>query len=328
MRTRLSAVLLSTALLTGSAAALPPGDAAAIQSLLDQGQGAEALRRLDAVLAKSPNDAVALRLRASARFVEGEIEAGKADLERSLALDPQQRQAWLDRAGVAIADARYENALADLRRARELDPAALDNDLNESAVLLLLGRLGEASKGFDRYLERAGASAEAFYLVATNYAGRGYGALASATLAKAVALDERARLRARTDSNFEAIAANAEFRALLERDDYRLPAGALTARRDYPDRYDSGSGLLLLAVLDALRERDEKFDARVETTAQWALVWGDFRIKVRDLRGGDGKVVGEVALSAPAGTSDFEIRSKKLLDAVTVALIKRTKKSP
>lgn len=324
MRTTLSVTLLAALLSTGSAAALPPGEAAAIQSLLDQGRGADALDQLDAVLSKSPNDAAALRLRANARFMEGELEAGKADLERSLALDPKQRQAWLDQAGVAIADGRYPDALADLGRARELDPGALDNELNEGAVLLLLGRLGEASTRFDRYLERAGANAEASYLVATNYAGRGYGALAAASLARAVALDERARLRARTDPNFEAIAANAEFRALLERDDYRPPVGALITQRSFPGRYDAGTGPLLLALLDGLREAGEKFDGRVESTAHWALVWGDFRLKVRDLRAGDGTVSGEVALSAPAGTRDFEARAKRILDAVTVALMRRT----
>jgi tetratricopeptide (TPR) repeat protein len=304
---------------------LPPADAAAIQALLDRGRGAEALDRLDPLLAKSPDDAAALRLRANARFMEGELEAGKADLERCLALDPQLRQAWLDRAGVAIAEGRYPDALSDLGRARALDPAALDNDLNEGAVLLLLGRLGEASTRFDRYLERVGARAEAFYLVATNYAGRGYGALAAASLGRAVALDERARLRARTDPNFEAIAGNAEFKSLLERDDYVPPAGSLGTRRSLPGRYDGGTGPLLLAVLDGLRETGERFEARVESTPHWALVWGDFRIKVRDLRAGDGSVGGEVAITAPAGTRDFEARTKKLLDAVVVALLRRSK---
>lgn len=324
MRTFLLASAVAL-LLSSPGAALPPGDATALQALLDQGRSADALKRLDAVLTKTPNDAAALRLRASARFMEGEFEAGKADLERSLALDPAQRQAWLDHAGVAIAEERYAAALSDLGRARELDPSALDNDLNEGAVLLLLGRLGEASGRFDRYLERAGANAEACYLVATNYAGRGYGALAASTLARAVALDERARLRARTDPNFEAIAQHAEFRALLERDDYRPPASALQARRTYPGRYEGSTGPLLLALLDALRAVDETFDARVESTPHWALVWGELRFKVRDLREGDGTVSGEVAISAPAGTRDFEARTKKVLDGVTVALLRRGK---
>jgi tetratricopeptide (TPR) repeat protein len=320
--------LLATAvalLLSSPAAGLPPADTAAVQALLDQGRGADALKRLDAALTKNPNDAAALRLRASARFMEGEFEAGKADLERSLALDPGQRQAWLDRAGVAIAEERYAAALTDLGRARELDPAALDNDLNEGAVLLLLGRLGEASSRFERYLERSGANAEAFYLVATNYAGRGYGALAASHLARAVAVDERARLRARTDPNFEAIAQHADFRSLLERDDYRPPTDALQARRSFPGRYDASSGPLLLALLDALRAADEAFDPRVESTANWALVWGELRFKVRDLRDGDGTVSGEVAISAPAGTRNFDARVKKILDGVTVALLRRSK---
>lgn len=325
MRFSLAAAVLIWLAEAGAAFALPPSEVAALEALLVEGRGAEALAKLDAVLAKSPDDAVALRLRASARFVEGEIAAGKADLERSLTLDPKQRQAWLDRAGVAISEARYGDALTDLGRARELDPKALDNDLNEGAVLLLLGRLSDASVRFDRYLEHTGATAEACYLVATNYAGRGYGALAAAALARAIARDERARLRARTDPNFQAIASHAEFKALLERDDYRPPAGSVTAGRTYPGRYDGGSGPLLLAVLDALRASGESFDARVESTAHWALVWGELRIKVRDLRSGDGTVSGEVSLSAPAETRDFEARAKKLLDAVALALVRRAK---
>jgi tetratricopeptide (TPR) repeat protein len=301
--------------------------------LLDEGRPVAAAEELAPVLRKDPDHAEALLLRSTARFMEGLSEEGRADLERALASDPTLRQAWLNRAGLDIAEERYEAALAALERARALDPEASDNHLNLGAVMLLLGRLEEATGHFDRYLETAGALpaagalAEAHYLVATNYAGRGYAGPAVAHLRRAVELDESRRLAARTDPNFLAVAEAPDFRRLLETDLHPPGADDRSLRRSFPVPYAGGEGQLLSAVLEALRLIGEPFDPRVEVTPGWALVHGELRIKVYDPEpGGAEGGEGAVEISAPAaavGPGDWQRRVDRLLESVELALLRR-----
>ena len=284
----LTALALSSAL----QAAKPPADPAAAlgraQELIDNGRAEEALPLVEPFASGSKPDPRALLLRGTARLMIGQTADGQKDLERSLALDPSQRQGWLNLAGVHIAAKRYPEALDALAKAEHLDPQAPDNDLNAGAVLLLQGKLQPASDRFSRYLAR-NASADGYYLVATNYALAGYNALAAQNLRQAISLNERARLRARTDANFADLAGNAQFQEILGSDTWRAPAGALVAEQIYAAPYQ-GEGKLLDAVLSALQSLREPFDPRVEVTDGWALIWGEYRIKLSPAPGGKGKV--------------------------------------
>ncbi|HEX6199739.1 MAG TPA: tetratricopeptide repeat protein, partial [Thermoanaerobaculia bacterium] len=285
--------IAAAALLATLLAAVPPAAAdderlAKAQRLLDEGRPVAALVEIEAVLRRDPDHAEALLLRSTARFMEGNMEEGRADLERALAADPTLRQAWLNRAGLEIAEERYDAALEALERARELDPAAADNHLNLGAVLLLQGRIEEATGHFERYLAAAADPAEAHYLVAKNYAGQGYARVAVETLRRAVELDEGYRLAARTDPSFQAIASAPDFQRLLETDLHPPAPEDQVVRERYPAAYDGGDGPLLSAILEALRLTGEPFDPRVEVTPEWALVHGELRVKVSDApAGGD-----------------------------------------
>ena len=319
--------LLAAGPLPAATAQTPKATAAAsslarAQKLVDAGQAQEALPLLDQALREAPSDARALLLRSTARFMAGDLEGGRADLDRSLQLDPGLRQAWLNRAALDIADQRYEPALEALTRAEQLDPSAADNDLNIGAVLLLQSKLEPASGRFGRYLDRQPSSAEASYLVATNYAMAGYAALAVEHLKRAVALDERSRLKARTDPNFLSLGKHRQFQELLATDGYRPPAGSALASRAYGTRYDPESRKLLSAVIDAMLALGESFDARVEMTPGWALLWGAMRIKVTN--GEDGS--GLVELSAPPGRFTPETwaeRTEKLFQKIAIELYDR-----
>jgi tetratricopeptide (TPR) repeat protein len=320
---------LEALLLAGPAfAADPPGAVRAqAQLLIDSGRPEDALRLLDGLLRRAPNDARALFLRSTARLVSGDVAGGRSDLERALALDPKNRQAWLTRAGLDIAETSHAAALAALGQAEALDPAALDNHLNIGAVLLLQGKLSEATDRFRRYLAAQPATAEPYFLVAKNYAAAGFAGLAVEHLRRAVGLDERSRLRARNDPSFAGLAANAGFQELLATDSYRPPPGAWTAARTYDAPYDGGSGKLLGAVLDALLTSGERFDPRVEVTPGWALVWGELRIKVSGPAGGGGTV--EVSAPAERFTApQWRERSERLFRAVTIQLIGRSRPEP
>ncbi|NJL27826.1 MAG: hypothetical protein HC897_07970 [Thermoanaerobaculia bacterium] len=51
-------------------------------------------------------------------------------------------------------------------------------------------------------------------------------------------------------------------------------------------------------MLDALQKVGWRYDARIEATNAWAIIWGDVRIKLASQ--GDGS--GVVSLSAPAAS--------------------------
>lgn len=323
-RPTLAASLLALSLATAVHAADERLDRA--QALLDEGRPAAALEALAPALRRNPDDAEALLLRSTARFVQGDTEAGRADLERALAIDPTLRQAWLNRAGLDLAEEHYDRALEALERARDLDPAALDNHLNLGAVLLLQGRLPEATEHFRSYLDAAGGTGEAHYLVATNYAGRGYARLAVENLRRAVEAGERYRLQARTDPNFQAIAEAPELEELFETDLHPPGPDDRVTHRSYPFAFERGDGPLLSAVLEALRLVREPFDPRVEVTPGWALVHGELRVKVYDQAGADGETEGVVAISAPAGDvalAEWEQRVNRLLEAMELGLLRR-----
>lgn len=305
-----------TALATGS-----PLDRA--QSALDTGRPDEALALLQRFDGGDRSEvARALLLRSTAYFMLGQIEPGRRDLEESLAQDPTLRQAWLNRAALDISDGHLDRALEALHRARQLDPQAPDTDLNIGAVLLMQGKGEDAAPYLERYLANAGQSAEAWYLVASNYALGGRADAAIEHLERAIALDERVRLRARTDANFIPLADNASFQQLLSAERYRIPAGSHAIYRTYDSLYLAGEGKLLPAVLDALQLSGEPFDRQIEVTPDWALIWGEMRIKVRN----DSREGGRVELTAPRerfSEGEWRARANKLLAEVAVQLAKR-----
>lgn len=305
------------------------------QSLLDQGDAEGALGLLAPLPRERSAKARALLLRSTAEFMLGRQDDGRADLDRSLDLDPSQRQGWLNRAGLDIADQDYDSALDALEHARKLDPEAEDNHLNLGAVLLLQGKIGEATEHFERYLERAGDRADAYFLVAKNYAGRGYARLAVENLRHAVDLDERYRLLARTDPAFGPIAQSPELETLLDTDSYTPPNGYRRAAQRFDAAYDGGDGPLLSVVLAALRTLNESFDPRVEVAPEWAVIHGErMRIKITqaapsspDAGGGGGDGRGAVVhLSAAPGAFSAEAwteRTDRLFREIRILLAER-----
>jgi len=296
------------------------------RSMLETDRAEAAIQVLDSLLKENKKDAEALLLRSSAHFELGDFDDGRKDLDRSLELDPLLRQGWLNRAGLAMAEGRNEDALAALLEAQRLDPAAPDNDLNIGAVRLILGELDEASNDFQRYLETRSTEARAYYLVATNYGMNGYAGLALQYLQRAVSLDERSRLRARTDPNLLAFETHPRFEGLFQTDTYRPPPGAHQEARALPGAYQAGDGPLLPATLDALYILSQRFEPGVEVTPKWALIWGDMRVKLRD---GETPGEGVVELSAAAerySAAQWQQRSKAFLDTIYVQLQRRTKR--
>lgn len=275
-------VLAGCALLTAAMCAFPAAAfPQSIDQLLEAGRVTEAMPQIEAALKRNSRDAKALLQRSTARFIQGDMAGGRSDLDRALQIDPKLRQGWLNRGALALADQDYDKALDAFRHARALDPDALDNDLNLGVVHLMKGDLSTANTEFESYLKRSGDSADALYLVGTNYAMMGYSGLALGYLKRAVELNERVRLRARTDPNWTALRSNTQFQGLLNTDSYRPPAGAYQASQTYEAAYNGGNADILSALLDTLQEQKIPFDSRIEVAPLWALIWGQARIKVQ-----------------------------------------------
>ncbi|MEM7050435.1 MAG: tetratricopeptide repeat protein [Acidobacteriota bacterium] len=292
---------------------------AAVQEKLEAELPEEALDAVEAILARSPDNAQALLLRSTARLMLGDRQGGRQDLQRALEADPKLRRAWLNRAALDVAEQRYDAALEAFVRAEKLDPTALDNHLNIGAVELLSGRLKPASERFAAYLEANPTNADAPYLVATNYALAGYAALALEHLRQAIGLDEVARLRARSDGNFESLVSDARYQQLLSVDRYRIPAEYYNDSNTFETPYDSADRRLLTAVIDTLQLARRPFDPRVEVTERWALLRGDLRIKVYNFGG-----KGLVQVSAPPDRftpSEWRARTKELFEGIEERLL-------
>ncbi|HZF08209.1 MAG TPA: hypothetical protein VFE33_05400 [Thermoanaerobaculia bacterium] len=292
------------------------------QELVDGGKPQQAIPLLDSLIKREPGNARAFLLRSTARFLIDDIDGGKKDLDKALQLDPRQRQGWLHRGALEVAAKHYDAALAAFGEAEKLDPQAQDNDINLGAVLLLAGKLEPATQRFQSYLGKHAGVADAQYLVASNYAIAGYAALAVEHLRQAIALDERSRLLARTDPNFAVLAKDKRYTELMATDSYKPPAGSHVAARDYDLAYNAEDGKLLGSVVEAMSVSKERFDPRLESAPDWALVWGDLRVKV--MRGADGK--GRVEVSAPLdrlSEAEWRQRTDKLFKNIALQLYSR-----
>jgi tetratricopeptide (TPR) repeat protein len=292
------------------------------QELVDAGKAQEAIPLLDTLIKREPGNGRAYLLRSTARFLIDDIDGGKKDLDKALQLDPAQRQGWLNRGALEVSAKRYDAALAAFNQAEKLDPKAQDNDINIGAVLLLSGKLEPATQRFQAYLGKHAGVADAQYLVASNYAIAGYAALAVEHLHQAIALDERSRLRSRTDPNFAGLSREKRYTDLLATDSYKPSTGSHFASQNYEVPYDPEDGRLLGAVLEAMNLSKERYDASVESAPDWALIWGDLRVKVT--RGPEGK--GRVEVSAPLDRlsgAEWKQRTDKLFKAVQIQLYSR-----
>lgn len=290
------AILCCLAVL-GSAVAAQSGAAdrlAQAQSFLDRGEPGEALREIDSLGDKEQSSAEALLIRSTALIMLGDAAGGYKELRRALKADPKLRQGWLNLAGLEIAERRYDDAEKALRKARELDPQAADSYLNLGAVAVLRNQSAAAAEHFATYLELEEDRGQAFYLVAANYALAGNAVQAVEHLRQAIAEDERLRLQARSDDRFAALT-SPEYSQLLTTDSYTVPADHRQQAAAFQRPYTRQDPQLVYSLAEALKELEIPYDPKIEATQNWALIWGDMRIKVWNQANG----TGVISLSAP-----------------------------
>lgn len=289
----------------------------AVQQLLDAGQAQQALDLLSLQIKGKPTPHQRMQ-RGTARLMLGDLKTGSADLEQSLKEDPNLRQGWINLGGLEIAEGNYRAAEKAFRKAFQLAPNLPDSHLNLGAALILVGSSKEAKTYFDKYLQLEGGSGEAYYLVATNYAIGGLEPEAVDALRRAIAADERVRLKARRDDRFLNMT-SLDYQVLLNTDSYRAPAGFHQVEAAFRTRYNQQDGELLYAVLGALRELGVAYDPEVEAAAKWAIVWGDLRIKLRNQDNGTG-VVSLSAAPDRLSREQFHRTSQQLFQRIHATL--------
>lgn len=319
MSLKIPSLLVALVVLTAVAAApqVPPE----AQRLLDQNRPEQAIRVLDEYLARHKKDAAALLLRSSAHFMNGDLGTGRSDLEQALKIDGTLRQGWLNLGAVELSESRFPAAVAAFERAAELDPTAIDNDLNLGTAHILSGDLQKAHSYFGRYLQRS-PTADAYYLVATNFYLAGMEDFAIEHLERAIGLDEKTRLRIRSDPNFRPLEQNPRLAEALTTDTYEPPRGAAFLNQAYSAPYESAQGTVLKAVVDSLTELGIPFSPRIEVNETWAVIWfGEepqmrLKISARDGRSSLLEVVG------PGRPGDgFRQQLKPLLDRIGYRLL-------
>jgi len=238
----------------------------------------------------------------------GELKTGGNDLEEALKRDPTLRRGWMNLAALEIAEAKYASAYEYFKKAQALDPQAADSYLNLGACLMMMGRSAEARDHFDRYLALQ-SSGEDYYLVAANYALGHANDLVVKTLEKAIAKNERLRLRARSDDRF-LLVDTLDYRVLLFTDNYQPPADHYQTAAAFKQTYSQQNDKLLRAALEAVSRAGLRYDKDLEATARWVIVWGDLRMKISNQENG----TGVISLSAPKTKFTAELWAQKTLE--------------
>ena len=298
-----------------------------IEELLQAEKPDLALEKAQRLIKKDKSNAAALLLRSMAHAMLGDASAAYDDLEKAVRVDPGMRQAWLNLAGLEIAEGRFDAAYEALIEARKIDPSADDNHLNLGAVLLMSGRTDDAEPHFRAYLDANPESAEAAYLVASNYALRTLVDTAVVHLSRAIELDERMRLRARSDDRFLTLDASPAYRRLLGTDSWATPTDWHRTAAAFSEPYRSNDPKLVYAVLEALGKLGLQYDPNIEATLEWALIWGELRIKIYNQENG----TGVVALHAPNerfSSDAWHRSSQEIFRAVQEALTNAEPRRP
>ncbi len=100
----------------------------------------QAVRQLRAVLERDPNNLAALTDLATALELEGEIEEGRAAVEKALGIDPANPRLHLQLAAFESRRGQQEQSLKLVDRALELDPRSLEAQMQKANYLSQMQR--------------------------------------------------------------------------------------------------------------------------------------------------------------------------------------------
>ncbi len=146
----------------------------------------------------------------------GRFDDEIASYDKALEFKPDLDQAWYNR-GVALGNlGRFDEAIASYDNALEIKPDLDQAWYNRGVALGNLGRFDEEIASYDKALEIKPDLHEAYYNKACAYALQNNIQLAIENLQQAINLDVKNKDRAKTDTGFDIIRDNEQFKELLQ----------------------------------------------------------------------------------------------------------------
>lgn len=125
------------------------------------GRAAEALPKLEAVVAELPQAQLAWQLLGSARAEVGQVEAAAAAFGRAVALDEADPVSWLGLGNIRLLKGDAAGAIDCYRRSLRADADQPEANLNLARAWLEMGQPAEAAVHLRRFLELAPEDPEA-----------------------------------------------------------------------------------------------------------------------------------------------------------------------
>lgn len=146
----------------------------------------------------------------------GRNEEAIASFDHASQIKPDYHEAWYNQ-GISLVNlGRYEEAIASYDHALQIEPDDYAAWNNRGVVLHILGRYEEAIASFQKSLAINPNNAGAYYNIARCHAQQNNLSFAIENLSQSIALDPELRELAKTDSDFDNIRDNPQFKTLLQ----------------------------------------------------------------------------------------------------------------
>ncbi len=225
-----------------------PALRALCQWLVADGRTAEALRRVDGVLAAHPEDAQLHELRGRVLLNLNRVPEARAALEKALELDPQLAPAMAALARFAVAEGDTDGARTLLERAGEADRREPSYPFEAAQVSLMAGNEAQAEAFLRETLRRDPVHGDANNNLAWMMAERGE------DLDQALTLARRARRTGESAAVLDTLGW-----VLVKRGDYEQAVQTLNRARELEPDSPSIAYRLSLALIET-GERDQARD--------------------------------------------------------------------
>jgi tetratricopeptide (TPR) repeat protein len=188
-----------------------PEEQQKIQALTKQ---LEQLQSANAQLSFSPNDYIE---QGKALYFEGRYEAAIASLERALQLEPDNPKAWLTRGAALAKLQQFEAANTAYDTAIQLKPELSEAWFGKGVALAKLQQMEAAITAYEKAIALKPDFSLAWFFHARCYAALGNLEATISSLHQAIQLNpEKCRDAAKTDTAFEPLRKNEQFRQLID----------------------------------------------------------------------------------------------------------------
>jgi tetratricopeptide (TPR) repeat protein len=181
-----------------------------------QGKYSEAIADFNQTLKLNPNDALAYNNRGNAYADQGKYSEAIADFNQALKFNPNDALAYNNRGVAHSNQGKYGEAIADYNQALKLKPNLSGAYENRGNAYANQGQYSEAIADYNQAIKLNPNLAGAYYNKACAYSLKREVKAAIENLQQAIHLDAKFREVAKTDSDFDNLRQNQQFRSIVE----------------------------------------------------------------------------------------------------------------